>query len=227
VAKSRLVLAGSRGLLGREIYDFLSTLEFEILELDLVLGHDLTDEDFVREWFKQNNADHLINCFALDDPVNSMSRDATFFDISLESLTTILNVNVVALFSVCREFMRCNESGNIINFSSIYSVVSPRPDLYGLGEKHVGYGVSKAAVNQLSSHLAVHAAPFFRVNTIVLGGILNNQPKDFVAAYESNVPLRRMGQPADLFGALEFLCSTKSSYITGARFVIDGGWTLI
>ena len=227
MAKSKLVLAGSKGLLGREVHKFLSELGYEILELDLVLGHDLTDEDFVRGWFKENNADHLINCFALDDPVNSMSRNATFFDISLESFTAMLNVNVVALFSVCREFMRCNKSGNIINFSSIYSIVSPRPDLYGLGEKHVAYGVSQSAVNQLSSHLAVHGAPSFRVNTIVLGGVLNNQPEDFIAAYESNVPLRRMGQAADLFGALEFLCSTKSSYITGAKIVIDGGWTLV
>jgi NAD(P)-dependent dehydrogenase (short-subunit alcohol dehydrogenase family) len=227
VVKSKLVLAGSRGLLGREIYKYLSILGYEILELDLVLGHDLTNENFVREWFNKNNAEHLINCFALDDPVNSEVRDTTFFDISLDSFTAALNVNVVALFSVCREYIRNNEAGNIVNFSSIYSLVSPRPEMYGDGEKHVAYGVSKAAVNQLSAHLAVHAAPSFRVNTIVLGGVYNRQGEEFVANYESHVPLGRMGTAKDVFGLLEFLCSEKSDYVTGARIVIDGGWTLI
>jgi NAD(P)-dependent dehydrogenase (short-subunit alcohol dehydrogenase family) len=92
-------------------------------------------------------------------------------------------------------------------------------------EKNIAYGISKAAVNQLSRHLAVHAAPNFLVNTVVLGGFKNSQSKEFVANYSKNVPLQRMGTPKDIFGLLEYLCSEKASYSTGSEFFIDGGWT--
>lgn len=225
--QSRIILTGAKGLLGNKISKFLRSIGFEVLELDLSLGHDLANEEFVSTWFKSNQAEHLINCFAIDDPETLGGNRSTFLNIPLSSFSAMLHVNVVALFSVCREYIRNNKSGNIVNFSSIYSVVSPRPELYGMGEKHIAYGVSKAAVNQLTTHLAVHAAPSFRVNSIVLGGIHNRQSPEFVSNYEKNVPLKRMGSPEDLFGLLEYLCSDKSNYITGCKLVIDGGWTLL
>ena len=78
---------------------------------------------------------------------------------------------------------------------------------------------------QLSRHLATHSAPNFRVNTLVLGGILENQNEEFVTRYSANVPLGRMGSPSEILGAVEFLTSDASSYITGSAINIDGGWT--
>lgn len=223
----RIVLTGSGGFLGENISDHLKSLGHEVLGLDLKLGHDLSDELFVRSWFSDHSADVLINCFAINDHVLPRNQREDFLDISLQNFEEVLSVNVTSLFSVSREFIRNNLTGKIINFSSIYSMVSPRPDIYAGGEKHIGYGVSKAAVNQISRHLAVHAAPNFSVNTIILGGVFNEQHSDFVNAYSEHVPMGRMGNPSDLYPILEMLISPGSSYVTGSEILIDGGWTAI
>ena len=114
-----------------------------------------------------------------------------------------------------------------MNISSIYSLVSPNPRLYPASEKNIAYGVSKAAVNQMGRHMAVHAAPNFRVNTIILGGVRKDQPLDFISAYADLTPLGRMGEPQDLFGMIDFLTGTTASYITGSSFTLDGGWTCL
>ena len=223
----RIVLAGCDGFLGKNILEYLKGAGHEVLGLDLNLGHDLSDETFVRSWFSKNSADVLVNCFAINDHVNPQNQRKSFLDISLSNFEEILSINVTALFSVSREFIRNNRTGKIINFSSIYSIVSPRPDIYAGGEKHIGYGVSKAAVNQVTRHLAVQAAPNFSVNTIILGGVLNGQHSDFVNAYSENVPMGRMGEPSDLYPVLEMLISPGSEYVTGSEILIDGGWTAI
>jgi NAD(P)-dependent dehydrogenase (short-subunit alcohol dehydrogenase family) len=198
-----------------------------MLGLDLKLGHDLTNETFVRDWFSKNKADVLVNCFAINDHVMPKRQQRGFLDISLEEFGEIFDTNVVSLFSVSREFIRNNSTGKIINFSSIYSTASPRPDMYGGGEKHIGYGVSKAAVNQITRHLAVHTAPKFSINTIILGGVLNNQDPEFVNSYSKNVPMGRMANPSDLNPVLEMLISPDAQYITGSEVRLDGGWSAI
>jgi NAD(P)-dependent dehydrogenase (short-subunit alcohol dehydrogenase family) len=223
--KFDVVVTGGNGFLGRQLADFLTAKGITVAILDSTAGHDLTDEEFVKDWFRENLAQSLINLFAINDHVGKEVRSPTFLDMSLENFSNTLEVNVVALFSVCREFIRNNEFGSIVNFSSIYSVVSPRTDMYGVGEKDAAYGISKAAVNQLTRHLATHAAPKFRVNSIILGGIEHDQTNEFKALYSKNVPLGRMGHAGDIFSITYFLISNESSYCTGAQFVIDGGWT--
>lgn len=119
----KIIVTGSEGLLGKEIVKHLAKNN-QVLKLDLALGHDLTDEDFVRKWFSKNHASHLVNCFALNDHVEKGKKRPTLFDITLESFSKFLDVNLVALFSVCREFSRNNKSGSIINFSASTGIVS-------------------------------------------------------------------------------------------------------
>jgi NAD(P)-dependent dehydrogenase (short-subunit alcohol dehydrogenase family) len=223
----RIILTGADGFLGKNISEYLASINHDVLGLDLNFGHDLSNESFVRGWFTDHAADVLINCFAINDHVSPQNQRQGFLDIGLRNFEAFLSVNVTSLFSVCREFIRNNHTGKIVNFSSIYSLVSPRPDLYAGGEKNIGYGVSKAAVNQITRHLAVHAAPNFSVNTIVLGGVFNQQNSDFVNSYSEKVPLGRMGNPSDLFPVLEMLISSGSGYITGSEILVDGGWMAI
>lgn len=221
----RVAVTGACGLLGSTVSSYLKEGGYEVLELDLKLGHDLTDEDFVTSWFEEHPVDGLVNMFALNDHVTSDSRNTDFLSVDLDSFSRYMSVNVTALFSVCREFIRNNGVGSIVNASSIYGEVSPRPSLYGGGEKHPGYGVSKAAVVMLSRHLAVHCAPTVRVNCIMLGGVLNGQPEDFVARYSQQAPLGRMATPEDVAPLVGFLLSPDSRYMTGALLPVDGGWT--
>ncbi len=221
----RIIVTGSEGLIGQATSRYLLNAGHEVVKVDHVLGHDLSDEGFVRALFKNNPADALVNLFALNDHVDSAERNATYLDVSLESFSHYMETNVTALFSVCREFIRSNYVGSIVNASSIYGVQSPRPTLYEGGEKHPGYGVSKSAVLALSRHLAVHAAPLFRVNSVVIGGIESDQPSEFIKRYGANVPLGRMGDKDEIGPVIEFLVTSNSQYMTGSSVTIDGGWT--
>ena len=169
----KIVITGSEGLLGKEISKYLAKTD-KILRLDLTLGHDLTDETFVKKWFKQNKADALVNCFALNDHVEKNQKRGTLFDVSLESFSKFMDVNLVSLFSVCREYARNNKNGSIVNFSASTGIVSARPDLYDGGHKHIGYSVSKAGVINMTKFLSTHLAPEIRVNCVApcLGQIL-------------------------------------------------------
>jgi len=220
-----VIVTGSTGVIGRTLTRKLRDSGYKVTEADLSLGHNLADPRFVAEWFLENRADHLVNLFALNDAVTPDREIPTFLDIDLESFKQCLDVNVVALLSVCREFIRNQQKGTIVNFSSIYGVVSPKPSLYSSGEKFIGYSVSKAAVIQLTRHLAVHSAPKFRINCVVPGGIYNGQPDEFVKRYSEESPIGRMMNGDEITGIVEYLLSDKASYCTGGIFYVDGGWT--
>ena len=221
----KIAITGSEGLLGKEISKHLSKSN-KLYKLDLLLGDDLTNEDFVKSWFKKNKVNCLVNCFAFNDHVELKQKRSTLFDISLESFDEFLHVNLTSLFSVCREFARNNKHGSIVNFSATTGIVSARPDLYDGGHKHVAYSVSKSGVVNLTKYLATHLAPNIRVNCVAPGGAQFNQSKKFIKLYSSHTPMRRMMNPKELNHIVDYLCSLNSSYVTGATFVVDGGWTI-
>lgn len=224
-AKQSVIVTGARGLIGRHVASRFRDAGAEVLELDVVLGHDLSDESFVKEWFAAHPASALVNLFALNDHVDADRGSNRLLDISLESFDRFLRVNLTSLFSVCREYARHNATGAIVNFSSTYGLVSPRPELYGGDEKHIAYGVSKAGVVQLTRHLAVHLAPKIRVNCVVPGGVKHTQSPEFQAAYAKQTPMGRMMDVDEVFGLVDFLVSDRAGYCTGGVYVADGGWT--
>ncbi len=222
--KLKIIITGSEGLLGSKISQYLAK-KHEIIKLDLQLGHDLTDEFFVKKWFLENSADCIVNCFAFNDHVDKNGKRNTLFDISLDSFSKFMEINLTALFSVCREFARNNKNGTIVNFSATTGIVSARPDLYDGGHKHIGYSVSKAGVINMTKFLATHLAPNIRVNCIAPGGAEFDQDDEFIKKYSALTPMKRMMKTDELNGIIEYLCTEKSSYVTGSVFVIDGGWT--
>lgn len=220
----RVIITGSEGIVGASVYPYMEKC-YDVRRLSLRFGQDLTNEGFVKEYFSKNKAEYLVNCFGYDDPIDDTRQSETLFDVTLESINKYLLVNVTALFSVCREFARNNEAKGIVNISSIYGVVSPRPSLYEHTEKHIGYSMAKASVIQITRHLAVHLAPRIRVNCIVLGGVENKQGENFKTKYSENVPMKRMMRKEEIHGLIEYLCSDKSTYMTGSIIHSDGGWT--
>ena len=224
--KESVIITGSEGIVGSEVSKHFGK-SYNIQKLSFRFGDDLTNEKFVKDYFSKNKADYLVNCFGFNDHIDVTKRSETLFDVSLESVAKYLSVNVVALFSVCREFAKNNEAKGIVNMSSIYSIVSPTPSLYKNTEKHIGYSVSKAAVNQLTKHLATHLAPRVRVNCVVLGGIEAKGISTFSKEYSKHVPMGRMMKRNELIGIIEYLCSDKSTYTTGSIITVDGGWTAL
>ena len=90
------------------------------------------------------------------------------------------------------------------------------------------YSVIKGGINILVKQMASYYGSYgIRVNLLCAGGVFDNQNKKFVKRYNEKVPLKRMAEPSDIASSLVFLSSEASSYITGANFAVDGGWTVI
>lgn len=140
-----------------------------------------------------------------------------------------LEVNLTAAFTLCQlaaPHLRKGGHGAIINIASIYAVGGPDKRLYegtSMGNP-AGYGASKAGIVQLTRHLATELAPHIRANAITPGGIERGQPASFQERYVSRTPLGRMATEEDFCGALAYLASDASAYVTGQNLVVDGGW---
>ena len=154
----------------------------------------------------------------------------------------VLSGNLTGAFLCCREakkFMEKSHGGSIILTSSVYGIVgpdqriykdcSPKKNIYG-GENPLNcpasYSASKAGLIGLAKHLAVQWGEFnIRVNVLVPGGVYDRQEESFHNEYVKRTPLGRMAVGSDYNGAVLFLASDASRYMTGATLVIDGGWT--
>ena len=139
----------------------------------------------------------------------------------------------VAAFKAARA-RESNLQGSIINISSTYGVVTPDQSVYDYRRrggqeyyKPIGYSVAKSGVLNFTRWLAEYGAPFgVRANTLVPGGVQEaGHTPEFVGEYVRRTPLGRMARDDDYNGAILFLASSASAYMTGAMLVIDGGWT--
>lgn len=224
----KVIVAGSEGVIGRALVPALLTMpDVEVVPFDLALGHDLTDETQVAGLFAAHaDAQYLVNLFAINDHVDAGRAKPDLFEVSLDVLRRYCEINLVALFSVCRQFAtRCRRPGAIVNFSSLYGVRSPKHFLYDGPSKDIGYTITKHGVIGLTRHLATFLAPHIRVNCLVPGGVEHQQDEAFKTKFNRHVPMGRMLQAGELTGIVNLLCSEEAGYITGAVIPVDGGWT--
>jgi len=172
----------------------------------------------------------------------SKSKDLDAFfeateDYSSEQWKEIMNVNVDGMFemakAVGKQMIQQGRGGTIVQTSSIYGMLGPDGRIYE-GSTYNGrtintpavYAASKAAVLGLTRYLATQwACHGIRVNSLTPGGVESGQNETFVANYSSRTPLQRMAKPEEMVGALLYLCSPASSYVTGHNLIVDGGWS--
>ena len=181
--------------------------------------------------------DGLVNAAALDSPPGAPAAENGPFETYPESSwDRVMDVNVKGTMLACQVFggrMAAAGRGSIINVSSIYGIVSPDQRIYEYRRKGgddffkpIAYSASKSAVLNLTRYLATYWAKVnVRVNTVTFGGVFNTQDEPFLAGYAARVPLGRMARPDEYNGAIVFLLSDASSYMTGSNLVLDGGWT--
>lgn len=213
--------------------------EFEVPCLGI--GMDITDpgvvsaaEERVRR--ELGPVEVLVNNAAVDDKfvLGDLER-SRFEHYSLERFRRSLDVNVSGTFLCCQAFgarMAERGRGSIINVASTYGLVAPDQSLYRRPDgtqaffKSAAYPTTKAAVLGLTRFLASYLGPRgVRVNALCPGGVDAGQEPWFREAYARRVPLGRMADRADYRGAIVFLASDASEYMTGATLVVDGGFT--
>jgi NAD(P)-dependent dehydrogenase (short-subunit alcohol dehydrogenase family) len=184
--------------------------------------------------------DILVNSAALDpkfDP-QAVSKGITpgaFEDYPLDLWNSALNVNLTGMFlmtqACVKPMIAQGKKGSIINICSTYGLNGPDQRIYvkdgtRVAFKPVYYTVTKAGVLGFTKYLAAYYADTeLRVNALTPGGVFNNHEEYFVKNYSAKTILGRMARKDEMNGALLFLASDASSYMTGNNVVVDGGWT--
>lgn len=184
--------------------------------------------------------DVLVNSAALDPKFDSDAAakgiaPGAFEDYPLADWNAAMSVNLTGMFLVTqacvRPMLAQGKKGSIINICSTYGLNGPDQRIYIKDEKRVAfkpvyYTVSKAGVLGFVKYLAAYYAETeIRVNALTPGGVFNDHEEYFVKNYSAKTILGRMAKKDEMNGALLFLASDASSYMTGNNLVVDGGWT--
>jgi NAD(P)-dependent dehydrogenase (short-subunit alcohol dehydrogenase family) len=250
-----IVLTGGAGLLASEFADALSEAGADVILADIKEKEcseraealskryhtnstgvflDLTDPASIEETTtcvlsKYSKIDVLINNAAH----NPRQREfhAPFHEFTLENWDKILAVNLTGVFlctQVVTKHMLAQGHGNVINISSIYGIVGADQRIYSNSgiNSSVAYAASKGGVVSLTRHLSAYfVGANIRINTLTLGGVFEDQDADFVTEYNARTQVGRMANKSEYRGAIVYLASDASSYMTGANMIVDGGWT--
>ena len=185
--------------------------------------------------------DVLVNSAALDpkfDPqaVSKGISPGNFEEYPLDQWNAALNVNLTGTFLVTqacvKQMLAQGKKGSIINICSTYGLNGPDQRIYRKADgsqpafKPVYYTVTKAGVVGFTKYLAAYYMETeIRVNMLTPGGVYNNHDETFVKNYSAKTIIGRMAHKDEMNGALLFLASDASSYMTGNNVVVDGGWT--
>ena len=235
-AGANVVAADLNGIKCKE---FAKSLQTKSLGIEL----DVTNPDSIKKLRDEllNQFEHidvLVNNAAINDMFEdpkAATEQSKFENYPLELWQKSIDVNLTGVF-LCSQIlgteMAKQKSGSIINIASTYGIAAPDQSLYINKDgtqsffKPPAYSATKGAVIMFTKYLAAYwGKDGVRVNTLTPGGVENNQDEFFIEKYSSKTPLGRMAKPADYKGALIFLASDASCYMTGANLIVDGGWT--
>ncbi len=211
----------------------------------LALSADITQPDSVNAAVEEvlstfGRLDILVNSAALDpkfdgDAIKKGITPGSFEDYPLDQWSAALNVNLTGMFlmtqACVKPMLAQGKKGSIINICSTYGLNGPDQRIYikdgqRVAYKPVYYTVTKAGVLGFTKYLAAYyAGTEIRVNALTPGGIFNDHEEYFEKNYSAKTILGRMAKKDEMNGALLFLASDASSYMTGNNVVVDGGWT--
>jgi NAD(P)-dependent dehydrogenase (short-subunit alcohol dehydrogenase family) len=211
----------------------------------LAVPTDITQPDSVNAMMEKvlaefGRLDILVNSAALDpkfdpDAMKKGMAPGAFEDYPLDQWNAAMNVNLTGMFLVTQECVKPmiaqGKKGSVINICSTYGLNGPDQRIYikdgqRVAFKPVYYTVTKAGVMGFTKYLAAYyAGTEIRVNALTPGGVYNNHEEYFVKNYSAKTIIGRMANKDEMNGALLFLASDASSYMTGNNVVVDGGWT--
>ncbi len=200
------------------------------------LACDLSDERATREAVRaatqqMGGLGILVHCAAYVGTTTMPGWSVPFDQQMVEAWDAAMRVNLTSAFVMVQEAstaLAASGHGSVVFFGSTYGLVGPDLRLYeatAMGNP-AGYGASKGGLLMLMRYLATTLAPRIRVNAISPGGVRRDQPEAFHQRYVERTPLRRMATEEDLKGAVAYLASDLSAYVTGHNLVVDGGWTV-
>jgi 2-deoxy-D-gluconate 3-dehydrogenase len=240
-AGAAVAVADLNGSASQAVADSLTSSGYQALALPT----NITQPDSVNGAIKNilsafGRIDILVNSAALDpkfdpDAVNKGITPGAFEEYPLDLWNSALNVNLTGMFlmtqACVKPMLEQGKKGSVINICSTYGLNGPDQRIYVKEGKRVAfkpvyYTVTKAGVLGFTKYLAAYYAETeIRVNALTPGGVFNNHEDYFVKNYSAKTILGRMARKDEMNGALLFLASDASSYMTGNNLIVDGGWT--
>jgi NAD(P)-dependent dehydrogenase (short-subunit alcohol dehydrogenase family) len=218
---------------------FARELESEYGTPTIGIACDVSDPasvgNMVDQVIKRFGAIHVLHNNAASKSADLDAFFASTEQYSLPEWRKIMSVNIDGMFLVAQavggQMLRQGTGGSIIQTSSIYGIVSSDKRIYEGSfylDRQINnpavYSTSKAAVVGLTKYLAANWGDArIRVNALVPAGVESGQNDTFKARYSARVPLGRMAHADEMVGALVYLASDASSYVTGHCLVVDGG----
>tara|TARA_Y100000310_G_C20517920_1_gene732160 strand:+ start:246 stop:980 length:735 start_codon:yes stop_codon:yes gene_type:complete len=232
-----VVITGGAGLLGKMHATAVKEAGGTVILTDVVKDPDICYMDITNKKSIENfidsldRVDVLINNAALNPTMSTKDETNRFEDFDLDKWNKSLEVNLTGSFLCSQVFInkmiKDKVKGVIINIASDLGVIAPNQTIYEDDVKPVDYSVTKHGIIGLTKYLATYFADKgIRVNSISPGGVYTNQSEDFVERLSNLIPMGRMANEDEYKGAIVFLCSEASSYMTGHNLVIDGGRTI-
>lgn len=250
-----VVLTGAAGLLGSQFADGLCQARANVVLADidyskckkianilekkhgvstLAVNLDVSNERSVDSMVKKtikkfSKIDILINNAIFRE--SKKGRTVPLEEFPLSNWNKVISVNLTGTFLCCQKIgkiMLKQKNGVIVNISSIYGLQAADQRIYGNSgiNSSVVYAVTKSSILNLTRYLASYwNRKGIRVNTLTLGGVEDNQDSHFIKNYAYKTMIGRMARNDEYVGALLFLVSESSSYMTGSNLIIDGGWT--
>ena len=218
-----VLITGAAGIQGPEHVKAFTAAGAKVIATD-IKELDVTSENSINSAVKK-----ILNDYGrIDVLINNAGATGK----SAANWEQIIKVNLTGTYNCCQIVGSAMKQGSIINVSSIYGLVGPDFSLYQQTKYagkpmgvSAGYAASKGGVIALTKYFASLYAPKIRVNCVTPGGIFDNQDENFVKKYSSKTMLGRMADKNEVSGALLYLASDLSSYVTGANIVIDAGLT--
>lgn len=247
-------VSGGAGLLGSEVSCALSGAGARVIILDIDAGK---AEDVKKRINEAGfNADYVYFDIAdtenIEKTINALfekyegadiwvnaayprTKDwaAPLEDVNVNSWRKNIDMHLNGYYFSAQKIAECmkkQKSGSIINFASIYGIVGPDFSLYEDTNMTMppAYSAIKGAVVNFTKHLASYYGKHnIRVNSVSPGGVRDAQPEKFISRYSEKTPLGRMANKEDITGAVIFLASDASGYVTGHNLVVDGGWSIV
>ena len=238
-----IIVTGGSGLLGEELVANIKSHGGVAINADIdvetnlqngMIHLDITSDDSIQRGFAE-----IYNEFGRIDGLINNAYPRTedwglkFEDVPPKSWRKNVDMQLNSYFVCSQEALKImaeQKSGSIVNIGSIYGLLGNDFSLYEdySGTSPAAYSAIKGGLINFTRYLASYYGPRgVRVNCVSPGGIKDNQHSSFMEAYESRVPLRRLGLPDDIAPAVTFLLSEDAKYITGHNLIVDGGWTII
>jgi NAD(P)-dependent dehydrogenase (short-subunit alcohol dehydrogenase family) len=232
-----VVITGGAGLLGKMHAEAVreaggSPILTDVVEDSDCYYMDVTDKNSIEDFVNSlEKVDVLINNAALNPKMSTKDETNRFEDFDLEKWNKSLQVNLTGAFLCSQVFInkmiKDKIKGIVINVASDLGVIAPNQTIYEDDVKPVDYSVTKHGIIGLTKYLSTYFADKnIRVNSISPGGIYTNQSKEFVKRLSELIPMGRMANKDEYKGAIMFLCSDASSYMTGHNLILDGGRTV-